>query len=187
MMDGIDGPGFEGAPIGPEDLFSMAQEGEFGPQEIAQRLVLNEGAFVHLRAGEAKMLFLMREMPKEKGGKSILGEMTLPRFSGPLGQVGTWLLARVCDGLPDFIMLLDSTWWVQASPLQREALVFHEMCHAIHAVDRDGELKFDGDGNPIWALRSHDLEEFNAVVERYGAWLPDVTGFAAALRKGGVL
>lgn len=176
-----------GEPLGPEDVFSSPGDGELDPGPIAGRLVRECEAFRHLHEGEATILFLMREVPKEKACRMVLGEMCLPKFGGALGPVACWLLARLCNGMPDFVMVLDAAWWVQAPPIQREALVFHELEHAIHARDRDGELKFDPDGRPVWALRGHDLEEFDSVVRRYGAWLPDVQRFIGALRDGNAI
>ena len=176
------------APDGPlevEDSFFSPGGTDIDPQPIAARLLASESRFEPLRSGEATILFLMRATPKEKAGRQILGEMCLPQFGGALGTVGKWMLARLCDGVPDFVMVLDATWWQQATPLQREALVFHELEHAEHARDKMGELRFTPEGNPIWALRDHDIAEFDSVVERYGAWSPDITRFVAAARRGG--
>lgn len=171
--------------VDPRDFFTMAPDGEQEAMAIARRLIDADATFQHLKDGEATILFLMRTKERIKAERRILGTMALPRFSGELGAIGTWMLARLCDGLPDFIMTLDATWWQQATALQREALVFHELLHAVHASDKEGAPKFTEEGNPVWGIVGHDLEEFNAVVERYGAWLPDIAGFMAAARRGG--
>lgn len=177
----------EGEPLPPGETFTLAAEGEHEPREIAGRLVADLDEFGDLRTGEAVILFLMRADPKIKGQRAILGEMCLPRFQGTLGPLATWLLAKVCGEVPDFIMILDAGWWEQAPPAAREVLVFHELCHCAIKLDRDGEQKFTDEGNPVWDLRGHDLEEFNEVVRRYGAWAPDVVAFlrAAAEHGGG--
>ena len=179
----------DGEEFGPADTFFFPNEGgELDPKPIAGRLVKELDDFVHLRAGDAAVLFLMRAEPLVKAQRQVLGMLALPKFGGVLGKMGTWLLAKACGGvLPDFIMILDAAWWEQASPIQREALVYHELCHAAHAVDGFGEPRFTQDGDPIWEIKGHDVEEFNAVVERYGAWLGDLTSFIAALRKGGAI
>ena len=56
-----------------------------------------------------------------------------------------------------------------------------------HARDKEGELKFTPEGKPVWDIRGHDVEEFDDVVRRYGAWSPDVQRFIGALREGGAL
>lgn len=176
-----------GEPVGPEDLFFSPGDAELDPQPIATALIAHEPLFAHLRDGEASLLFLMRVMPKEKDGKATLGQMCLPTFGGPMASVGTWMLARLCDGLPDFIMILDVAWWEQAPVEQRRALVFHELLHAKHATDKEGELRFTPEGRAVWAIRPHDVEEFDDVARRFGAWNPDLLRFAQALRAGGAV
>jgi hypothetical protein len=168
--------------------FFVPEDGDLDPRPIAGRLVANRPEFSSLKHGEAVIMFLMRADPQEKQGRQILGQMMLPQFQGALAKVGKWLLVQSTGGvLPDFIMVLDNSFWRQATAIQREALVFHELLHAKHATNREGELRFDEDGKPVWAIRGHDLEEFNEVVRTYGAWLPDITGFLAAAREGGAV
>jgi hypothetical protein len=62
--------------------------------------------------------------------------------------------------------------WVQSTAAQRAALVDHELCHFGVDEDEDGEL--------VLKIRGHDLEEFNAVVERHGLWRDDVQRFAGS-------
>lgn len=174
----------------PADAFFLPDEGDADPRPIIRRLVLEQQieAFRHLRMGDAVILVVMRRERKRQGGKVVLGEMALPRFQGPLAGFGMWLLAKSGGGaLPDFIMILDAEFWASATTKQREALAFHELMHADHAQDRYGEPRFTDTGLPIWAIRDHDIAEFNEVVARYGAYLPDVREFAGALRDGGVV
>ena len=167
------------------DLFYVPGDDELDPQPIAARLVRTDEKFEHLRHGNASVLFLMRRDEVVKNHRRILGTMNLPRFQGSLGPLASWARAKLFGEVPDFIMILDAEWWTQATPLQREALVFHELLHADHMLDKEGEPRFDDEGNPIWGLRGHDIEEFNDVVERYGAWSPDIGRFIQAAHRGG--
>ena len=54
---------------------------------------------------------------------------------------------------------------------QRLALLDHELCHVM------------GDTDTGFTMRDHDIEEFNAVIERHGAWSRDVVEFLATARK----
>ncbi len=132
---------------------------------------------------------MMRAMPKSRSGKTILGEMALPVWRGSgLGDMAVWLLATVCAGnMPDYVMIIDEQWWAEASIEQRFALIHHELSHAGIAKDRDGEAKFDDNGDPIWAIFPHDLDEFNTTVKRYGSWSPDIQAFIDALKEGGAI
>jgi hypothetical protein len=157
----------------------------YDPRLVAAHLVDVTPRFSHLKEGEALIMFVFRMVPKLKAGRTILGQMCLPRFQGSLGDLAGWLLAIACQGtMPDYMMLLDREFWFAATSTQREALVFHELCHTVHEKDKEGELKFTDAGRPVFGLQGHDLEEFNEVVARYGAWLPDVEAFARALRDG---
>ncbi len=176
-----------GDPVGPEDSFYPAAEGELEPGAIAARLVADVEDFAEVRMGEPSIVFLMRANEKLKAGRRVLGMMATVRFQGELGPIAEWMLAKLCGGLPDYIMVLDAAWWVQAAPMQREALVFHELCHAEHARGRDGELKFTEAGLPVWGIVGHDLEEFHRVAARYGAWSPDIVSFIAALQAGNAI
>ena len=190
MTDGIDR--IELADVVPDerpeagDLFVLPEEGEHQPKEIADRLVHTLPDFTHLRVGEAAILFLMRTAPKVKAQRQILGQMALPKFGGVLSDLALWFCAKVCGEVPDFVMWLDSAWWAQAPASAREALVFHELCHAVHAKDKAGEERFDEEGRPVWDIRAHDLESFNEEVRRFGAWSPEIGAFIAAARAGGV-
>lgn len=161
-------------------------EPDMSPQDIANRLVDEVPRFSHLKEGEAVIMFVMCDFKVNKKGRRVLGQISLPQFQGSMSKLCSWLLAMACEGhWPDYIMVLESEFWGNAQPKQREALVFHELCHTEHSVGKDGELKFKDDGRPVFGIQGHDIEEFNAVVERYGAWLPDIKLFAAALRDGG--
>lgn len=169
----------------PAQLFSIPGNDVSDPGPIAA-LLIEDPHFDTLRSLEPTILYLMRAAPKLKGCKTRLGEVLMPTGRGTAGEMFIWLLGSACNGLPDYVMVLDAAWWAEASDVQREALVFHELEHMVQATNRHDEPLFTGDGKPMFALRPHDIEEFNSVVERYGAWLPDVSAFATALRAGGV-
>lgn len=86
----------------------------------------------------------------------------------------------------DFVILLNQQAWNGAGfdDHKRRALLDHELCHADVEVDEDGEPVVNAAGRTIYRIRKHDLEEFQAIVERYGCWKGDIAEFAkAALDK----
>lgn len=85
----------------------------------------------------------------------------------------------------DFVILLNREIWESIEKGQRMALLDHELCHCAPALTADGEQKRDERGRPLWRIRKHhDLEEFQAVVERHGCYTADIEAFArAALEK----
>jgi Putative phage metallopeptidase len=72
----------------------------------------------------------------------------------------------------------------ECSAAQICAIVEHELYHCAQALDAFGDPKFTEDGEPVWAIRPHDIEEFSGVVRRYGAVLPDQKRFIEALKQG---
>ena len=151
------------------------------PAAIAARL-LRLDEFQHLVDGEATIDFIFRTSEKISQGRRVLGTMCMPRVDGQLKDLFDWLLEDKLGRWPDFLMILDWEFWAdEASDLEREALVYHELCHAVHAVNHStGELRFTRDGTPIWGIVGHDIEEFNAVIRRYGAWKADIRHFLEA-------
>lgn len=149
------------------------------PAKYAAKL-LKLPEFEHLRDGEADIEWLFRLVPERMGGRDVLGTVHMPMVQGRLKDVFLWMLVEVFGRLPDFLVVLDWEYWEAASARDREILVYHELCHAIQKEDRDGCPRFDEDGRPVFGLRGHDVEEFSAVVRRYGAHNADIKGFLAA-------
>jgi hypothetical protein len=86
----------------------------------------------------------------------------------------------------DFIILLKKSFWqdVAVTPEQRRALLDHELCHAgVRYDERTGEPVYDERGRKVYRTVRHDVEEFSAIVERYGVWKRDLETFAAALNR----
>lgn len=167
--------------------YSVPPEGgPLDPRPILNKLLHEVDRFRFLLDGDAVIWVLMREEPERRLGKTVLGSMRIPGFQGPQNGFGMWLIANACGTVPDYILTLAATPWREGNDRYREALIHHELCHCVHKVDSDGEPKFDDDGRPVFGIQGHDIEEFNDTVARYGKWLPDVEGFAMALKRGGV-
>ena len=85
----------------------------------------------------------------------------------------------------DFIILLNRKFWqdFEVTDHQRRALLDHELCHAAVSYDKDGEPVVDERGRKVYRTRKHDIEEFTAIVSRYGCYKRDLEQFAASLRR----
>ena len=64
----------------------------------------------------------------------------------------------------DFVIIIDYFFW-RENPEKQEALIFHELCHLI--ADDTGKL----------STVSHDVEEFYAVIQKYGDWKKEIRQF----------
>lgn len=141
--------------------------------------------FEHLRDGEAVVDFLLRDGEEIKQGRLVLGAVHLPGVQGQLKPVFDWMLRNLLGRSPDFLVILDRDYWLGADERSREILMYHEMCHMIQKVDADGEPRFDDEGRPVFGLIGHDVEDFIAVVRRYGAYSDEIRQFIAAATEGG--
>lgn len=154
------------------------------PEVIAAR-VLRMPEHRHLVDNEIDLGWLMRTGEKVKGGRQVLGSVHEPTCQGEFRDLFQWMLQGLLGRLPRFLVVLDEQYWAQATDLQREILVFHELSHIRQKVDRYGAPRFDKDGRPVYGLHGHDVEEFTQVVARYGAWHDDIRAFVAAANEAG--
>ena len=153
---------------------------ESSPYPIAARLIQGFQEFEHLKDGEPRIGFLYALKPVVKQGRQIIGQAHIPSVQGQLKGVFDWLLAKLFDGTPDFLITLDNEYWQDADARTREILVFHELSHCVQKTDKDGDPRFDEEGRTVWGLQSHDVEEFKATVARYGAHNQELREFIAA-------
>lgn len=79
------------------------------------------------------------------------------------------------DGSPFFCITISHPIWIRLRPEQRRALVDHELSHLWAEEDEEtGETKL--------SILGHDLEEFRAVVQRWGLWSGDTQQMADVMR-----
>lgn len=154
------------------------------PADLAARL-LTYPEHRHLADNEISIGYMMRMETKEKGGKFEAGSANDVKHmaQGAFKDLFEQLLADFLGFLPQFIIVLDAGFWVAASDMEREALLFHELMHIQQKVDKYGSPKFDIHGNPSYGIKEHDVTAFNAEVARYGAWSPDLVKFAEVLEN----
>jgi hypothetical protein len=158
------------------------------PWPILERLLRTHDELAELKdmldAG-VTLAFLLRGGEWRQGSRSILGACCMP--GAGTGALQGLLLQLLDDTLgydPTYVVVLNEDWWSEATPLQREALVFHEVLHCEHAKDQYGTPRYNKiTGLPVPGTRAHSLEEFQSVVERYGSWSPDIAEFLAAAAR----
>lgn len=164
------------------DLFRLPTPGD-GLEPVIGR-VLGMDEHLHLVENEIDLAFIFRCDPKEVGGRMVLGTVYEPKVQGGLRDVFEWMIRRLLGRLPRFLVVLDAGYWAECGARNREILVFHELTHCQQKRDRYGDLRFDMDGNPVYGLRAHDVEEFTSVVRRYGVWNDELREFIAAAQQG---
>ena len=75
----------------------------------------------------------------------------------------------------DFIITLNWDIWLQLPIEKRRALIDHELCHCAAEMDENSDVTY--------STRPHDVEEFQAILERHGAWTIDLEQFAGAAKQ----
>lgn len=164
-----------------DDLIAsyVIPEGDAHPAPLFEQLIeLDEHK--HFADEEIAVEFLLRVHPKVKAGRLQLGAVMLPTVQGNLKDLFEQLLAAWFGRMPHFLIVLDQEFWMQADEVTRCALLEHEMMHVKQGRTKDGDLRFDRDGNAVFDIVAHDLEEFNYIVRKYGAWKSDIADFISA-------
>lgn len=165
-------------------LFQVPEPGELHPAHYFERC-LRYPEHEHIRDGEPAFQFLYRTQPLVRGGRQVLGSVHMPTVQGQLRDVFAWMLEQTFGTLPDFLVILDRDYWTSCTDREREILMFHELSHVEQKLDKWGAPRIDRDtGKPVFGLVGHDVEEFTAVVRRYGAWNPELAAFIEAARGG---
>lgn len=141
-------------------LFDGEEEPEFivAPEveEIAHRLLKSQEELSFLadeiEAGRVAVAYLF-ETKEFDPTKDTVKHNTLGKaHKAP----GIWLTLSGYGA----VIQIRRWFWDRLTVSQREALVMHEL---LHVLVSEGKVK----------LRPHDIEEFGAVLRRYGSYLPD--------------
>lgn len=126
------------------------------PQCEALAKVMIGGIHEHLK--DARIAYVFRE---DIGNR---GRVVLAKASKPGGALA-WLTGV------DFLISFNFTHWRDLDVAARCALVDHELAHFEHDLDTGK-----------YFLVGHDLEEFHAIVRRWGFWRPDLVAFAEVVK-----
>lgn len=137
-------------------------------ERLAQPII----AAHHPHLADARILYCFTTAKRVRQGQTVYAT------AQKLAPLARFLSADMEDSEQgaDFLILVGSEAWASLTAPQKKALVDHELCHlSLTAPDENGE----GD----WTMVGHDLEEFAAVVERHGLWMPSVRDMAETMRQ----
>ncbi|HEU4753778.1 MAG TPA: putative metallopeptidase, partial [Armatimonadota bacterium] len=85
-----------------------------------------------------------------------------------LDWFGHWWGEEQEGELPDFVLTFYAPAAAAMNDLGFCATCAHELRHCSVKRDRYGEIRYDPDDRPIWAILEHDVTEFLSVVEDFG-------------------
>lgn len=133
-------------------------------KEIANDLIDQHHS--HLANAPIEYVFNAKRMMKKS--REILGEVKL------VSGLDCFLITRDLEEPHEkiFVMTISKVAWdlLVDRPDARRALIDHELCHL---VCDDSAL----------SIKTHDLEEFIEIVERYGPWKQDILNFLKAAKQ----
>lgn len=75
----------------------------------------------------------------------------------------------------DFVVEVFNYFWKNADIRAKEALIFHELLHV--------DISEKDDGAIVFGIKKHDIEEFVAVSQYYGAWNEDLKKFIEVINN----
>ncbi len=138
----------------------------------------------HLSDAYIGCLWAWQEM--EKSDRRIVGTAQLGEPTGTVWAVGQrrQQLAEWFGRVPDFLITIDAEYFTDCTEGEACALLEHELYHCAQAADKEGEPRFNHDGDPVWKIRGHDVEEFVGVIERYGAEATYTEAVRRAFERG---
>lgn len=182
-------------PLPPEELIEDIVNDLFVPDDdlrswiidtfIAETGELANPDHAHLR--EAFLGVLWTNCDNSRNMRSVIGQAELM----PPMAMGKWQRARATQQvvewfgeLPDFLLTFSAPAAATMDDASFCALIEHELYHCAQKLDRYGMPAFDKEGQPVFAIRGHDVEEFVGVVARYGAQAAGVTEMVEAAKRG---
>ena len=119
-----------------------------------------------------KIQFLMKEMIKENnidiGSAKICGLMVSPNINKTIAgrciKAGKEL--KFFSNY-DYIIEISQEYWDNLTEQAKKILILHELMHI--------DIRYTKQGKEIFGIKSHDVEDFAVLLEKYGLnWLKEI-------------
>lgn len=178
-------------PRPPKRLLSLAYtiEPADGLDAWARKVFLNPDSplwnVIHDHLKAARIGWLWTNKPLVIGGIQKAGRAQMPK----LNQGDAWLkmrhdqqLTSWFGAIPDFLITLYAPWGCDAGEIVFLAVNDHELGHC-GQMKNFGIPQFAKNGKPKFAMRGHDVEQFDFIVERYGPQAAGVEAMVEAAKR----
>ena len=116
--------------------------------DVGMELVRTEECLEELRNSEAQVAFLASDASPSKAGAPTLGRCELVQSKNQ------WAIPY------DYCVVVYEPNCEGMSEEQLRILLLHELMHVLIDHDKDGE--------EVYRVRPHDLEDFKLIIDRYG-------------------
>lgn len=154
----------------------------------------------HAHLQEARVGVLWTNVPSpisNGGGRAVVGlaEIFEPRPAKRwIMERQRWAMHQLFGwDLPDFVISLDAPHFANdfVSVASKLGTLTHELCHCGQAHDADGNPRIVRSGplkgQPVWCIVPHEVEQFNLVVEYFGAEAAHVLPMVRAAAAGATM
>ena len=126
-------------------------------ETIAQELINAEPELKYIKDSRVKIIYLESDSTKKNGDKVVHGECE------KIAAKNKWAI------FADFTITLFVKNNVGMSEEQIRTLIFHELLHI--------GIEPGPDGDEIYSIRNHDLEDFKVIIDRFGTdWATTAKG-----------
>lgn len=118
-------------------------------REMAEELIKEEPDLAYIKDSKVRIAYLKSDAAKKAGGDRVVhGECEKVQAKN------RWAIDY------DYTITLFYNNNIGMSPEQIRILLFHELLHI--------GIDYGQDGEEVYSIRKHDLEDFKAIVDRYG-------------------
>jgi hypothetical protein len=122
-----------------------------GVGELAKDLITN----YHTHLAGVRIAYLYKNKQMKKGGRIIFA--TAEKCSTKVKALCTASGGEAFD----FAIIINHQEWVNLTDMQRKAVLDHELLHCtVEEDEKTGETKY--------GIVPHDIEDFSAILQRYG-------------------
>ena len=120
--------------------------------ELAQQLVDTEPSLAHIRDSDATICYLGSDNMKRSKGRTVFGECER------VADKNKWAIPA------DFLVVVYEPNCEGMDDVHLSRLLFHELLHVGIGEDKDG--------NEVYSIVPHDMEDFRKCVDRWGVdWI----------------
>src|SRR5262245_43953992 len=135
----------------------------FEPQRLINGLVADDLDFTHITQHKLGCLFTQQSLcDRGHRARAVISVPAQITSKAHERQLLEWCYTelfreQLAGELPDFVVYFDLDLWKRDSPLEREQLCYHELCHVQQRRDDYGVVKFEKSGRPSLHLVPHDV------------------------------
>lgn len=144
---------------------------QFDPAEDVEKIGNDLIARFHPHLANCHFAYLFRNKRTVRGGKEAFA--SAEKCSAKTKALVSCAQKKGTAEPFDFCIVVSYEAWRELSEKQKSALIDHELSHCFVDETDEGEI--------LYSIRKHDIEEFVGVARRWGPYSHDLTLFKSAI------